>query len=191
MASDVSIVNSALRKVGSAVIQSLTSGTPEANAANDLYDPHRLKLLRSHHWNFATKRAALARLAAAPAFGFEYKYQTPSDFLRIVSVHPDDQGISNIEYKLESDDIHTDAEEVYLRYVANIVDPNLMSPDFREALSLSLAVDFAISIAQSNVLNQNLRDEYQQVLLHAKSADSIEDWAEEEPAGSWWVSRGR
>lgn len=191
MASDIEICNSALRKVGSSVIQSFTSGSPESNAANDLYDVHRLKVLRSHHWNFATKRAKLARLAAAPEFGFTYKYQLPSDFIRVVSFHPDDQGFSNIEYKIESDDLHTEAEDAYLRYIADIFDPNLMSPDFREALSLSLAVDFAITIADSNTLHETLRDEYQRLLLHTKSTDSIEDYPEQEPAGSWISSRQR
>lgn len=191
MASEIEIVNSGLRKIGSSVIQSLTAGSPEANAANNLYGPHRLKMLRSHNWNFASKRAALARLAAAPAFGYNYAYQLPPDFIRVVSVHPDDRGVSNVDYKIESDKILSDAEDIYLRYVSDITDPNLMTADFREALSMSLAVDFSITIGDSNTMHENMRDEYMRTLLHAKSVDSMEDAQEEEPAGSWWTSRSR
>lgn len=193
MASEVGIVNRALRAIGESTITSLTEGSRNANVANDIYEQHRDELLRAHPWNFATKRIKLARSANTPVYEYDYQYPIPSDFLRIVEVHDNTDGLGTLEYKMEHDAtdgtvIYSFAEEVWLRYVAKITDPNKMSPDFRKALSMSMAVEFATAIAQSNTLSDLMESRYRRALSKARSNDGMEDFPEQFPAGSW-VSR--
>ena len=56
MPAETDIVNVALRKIGATAITALDDGSTNANIAQDLYDEIRDSLLRSHPWNFATKR---------------------------------------------------------------------------------------------------------------------------------------
>ena len=196
MASVPGIVNSALAKIGATRITALTDGTRNAQVASDIYDVVRDDMLRGHNWNFATQRVQLARSANAPAFGFDYQYPVPADFLRVVSVHDNDAGTGDVAYKVEhSDDddatvILTDATEVWLRYVAAVTDPNRMSADFREALAYALAENMAIPIASSNTLREQMAKERQRAIAKAKSADGQEDYPEQFPESSWVTARG-
>ena len=88
MASEVGIVNIALQRIKNTKrISDLGEGTKEANAADDIYDEMRDLLLDLHTWNFATKRVKLGRLSSTPAFGWDYEYELPADFIRVVSAH--------------------------------------------------------------------------------------------------------
>lgn len=62
-ATDVEIVNLALRKIGQKAITDLDDTTDTtAVKVNDVYAPLRRKLLRTHFWNFATVPAILGHV---------------------------------------------------------------------------------------------------------------------------------
>lgn len=192
MASEVGICNSALAKIGvgsDGRISSLTEGSRNANVCNEQYAKLRDALLRSHKWNFATARAKLARLADTPVFEFDYKYQLPTDWIRIIAVHDNDNGIGRVHYKIEGRTLLCDAEDIYLRYIKRATDPNDMPPDFRETLATLLARDLAIPIAQSNTLKQDMKDDFKRAARRARSTDAIEDTPEAMPEGSWITAR--
>jgi hypothetical protein len=69
MASETSICNSALTRIGAARITSLTDDSKQARACTASYALMRDEVLRSHPWNSAISRASVASLADAPAFG--------------------------------------------------------------------------------------------------------------------------
>lgn len=159
----------------------------------DCYAETRDDLLRSHPWNFATKRVKLARSSTAPVFGFDYAYALPADWLRTVSAHDNDEGLGVIEFKEEQQTsarvVVTNAEDVYLRYVARVEDPNLMPADFRKALSRSLADAMAIDLAASNTIRDEVSKEASDLVRRAKSADAMGSSPERRPMGSWAASR--
>ena len=70
MASVVGICNRALEKLGGGYIAALTEASKEARALNRAYDYVRDAVLRAHPWNFAIKRASLARFFIQGAFGW-------------------------------------------------------------------------------------------------------------------------
>lgn len=194
MASEVSIANSALRKIGAQTITSFDQGTDNANVVNDQYSDVRDALLRAHTWNFATKLKKLARSSNTPAFEWDHQYPMPSDWLRIVSVADNDAGHGTVRYKIGFDDndgnvIFTGVDELWIRYIARVTDPNRMSADFREVLAWNLAREFAISIAQSNTLSDRMEQRYQSAFRRARSADGMEDYPEEFPASTWTAVR--
>lgn len=193
MASEVSICNIALQLIKhSKQITSLTSGTKEANAAELVYDEMRDLLLDMHHWNFATRRVQLGQLSAdsAPAFAWDHAYQLPADFIRVMSVHEHDTGDDMVAYKIEGDQILADADEIYLRYVGRVEDPNKMPPTFRRALSKLVAAQLATALSSSVSLSKELFAQFHdQDLPFAKSTDAIQNFADQLPESSFISAR--
>ncbi len=194
MPGEVDVVNLGLRRIGATPIVSLTDGSVSANAADDVYSEIRDDLLRSHPWNFATKRIKLAQSTSTPVFEFDYAYPLPSDWLRTVSVHDNDAGYSTILYRMEQLSnqrvIVTSASEVWLRYVSEVTDPNIMPPDFRNVLSFSIARDLAVPLASSNTLQASMEKLASRWLNKARSTDAMGSFPELRPRGSWASSRG-
>ena len=193
MASEVSICNIALQLIKhSKQITSLTSGTKEANAAELVYDEMRDLLLDMHHWNFATRRVQLGQLSvdSAPAFEWDHAYQLPADFIRVMSVHEHDTGDDMVAYKIEGDQILADADEIYLRYVGRVEDPNKMPPTFRRALSKLVAAQLATALSSSVSLSKELFAQFHdQALPFAKSTDAIQNFADQLPESSFISAR--
>lgn len=194
MVAETDLVNAALRLVGGNSITSLSDGSNGANVASDIYEELRDDLLRSHPWNFATKRVKLAQSSVTPVSEFDYAYPVPSDWLRTVSVHDNDANTGTVYHKIELHEnaisVMCSSNEVWLRYVARVVDPNVMASDFRRTLVLSLARDMAIPIASSNSLYTNLANRAERKLAQARSTDGMGGFPERRPRGSWVESRG-
>jgi hypothetical protein len=191
MASEVLICNAALQLIKhSKVITDLTQGTKEANACELVYEELRDTLLSMHNWNFAIKRVKMSRLTEAPAFEWKYSYEFPPDYLRKVSVHANSAGQGIVAHKLEANQIQSDAENLYLRYIYRVTDPNLMIPLFRSALSKMIGSRLAVALSQDKRLRKELNDEFtDEDLPTAKSADSIQDTADQLPESSWVTVR--
>lgn len=140
-------------------------------------------------WNFAITRVKLAQLATDPVSGFDKQYQLPTDWIRTVQVFDNDGDLGRVEYRLEGSALLSNATDIYLRYVNRVTDPNAMTPDFREVLAWRLAMDLAISIANSGTLHDRMVVQYRSHLRHAKSTDAIEDFPLDVPDGSWLDGR--
>jgi len=194
MASEVSIINQGLYRVGANPIVARDGSGDNEVIANAIYDHHRDYLLRRHTWNFATKRIQLARSANTPPFGYDYQYPLPSDYMRTITISDNTNGTGTLIYKIENDVsdtrvIVTSAIEVYMKYVAKITDPAQMDPDFQECLSLKLASVFALKIAQSLSLHKEIKVELNSALRAARAVDGQEDLADQMPEGSWSMIR--
>ena len=191
MASEVLICNSALQLIKhSKIITSLEQDNKEANACELVYAELRDALLSMHNWNFATKRVQMARLSTAPPFEWQYGYQVPADFLRLTNVYSNSSGRGTVPYKIEGNELRSDAAEMYLRYVARIVDPNLMIPLFRIALSKLIASRLAVALSQSATRSDEMYSQFlDQDLPVAKSADSIQDLPDQLPESEWVSAR--
>tara|TARA_R110000772_G_scaffold251027_3_gene365905 strand:- start:2559 stop:3182 length:624 start_codon:yes stop_codon:yes gene_type:complete len=192
MPSKVDLANESLRLLGATRITAFDNGTKNANVVTDLYDETRLELLQ-FPWNFAGSRVKLAQLLAAPAFGFDHAYALPADWVYTVSAHNNDAGSGTILYREELQDdqnvLVSNADDIYLRYVFNLEDPNRMSAKFRKALVATLARDMCIAITNSNTLEEKLEDRAKKALRKAKSSDGIQSFPEQRPTGSWRNSR--
>ena len=192
MATIAGINNTALQLIkNSKTIVSLGDGTKESNACNVIYAELRDNLLAMHNWNFATKRLKLPRLTNAPAFEWTYGYQLPSDFIRVSMLSDNSSGTGTVAYKIEGDQVNTDAADLYLKYVYQVTDPNLMIPSFRLALSKFISSYLAVALAQSASRSVELRKEFFRTDLPlARSIDAMQDPADSLPESSWVTSRG-
>ena len=86
--------------------------------------------------------------------------------------------------------IVSSSSEIWLRYIYQVTDPNLMVPDFRRALELSLARDLSIPLASSNTLQEQLSKSANRAIARARSSDAMGSFPELRPRGSWAASRG-
>ena len=195
MTSDIDVVNVALRRVGASRIVAFTDDDASAHVADDLYSVVLDDLLRQHAWNFATKRAKLAQLSEVPTFEFDHGYTIPADWIRTVSVHPNSAGAGTImlyreEQLSDKRVILTSADDVYLRYIARVTDPNLWPPDFRNAMSMILARDFSIPLGSSNTMHADFDRLSRSAMARARSSDAMGSSPERRPRGSWVTRRG-
>lgn len=178
MSSVVEICNMAIIACGSDTIASLTEpGKKAARLCNAMYEPTRDALLRSHPWNFAVKRALLARLPDAPASEYDYQFSLPDDCLKVQEVYYDDD--CPWPYRIEQSDagakvLVTNADVVYLEYIAKVTDPNLMDAAFRQALALALAVAICMALTDNAAMRKALAEEAKEAAMYARSVDSHE-----------------
>ena len=171
--SAVQIVNSALIKIGTERIDSLSDSNTRAIMANEQYAKIRDDLLMIHPWNFAIARASLSASVTAPVDGFEVKYALPSDVLRVLSVNED----SSIEWAVEEGGfLHTDEDTVLIKYIKQVTDTTKFSKTFEEVLALKLASDLCYAIKKDASHAKNLYDAYRYALSQARSFDAQEGY---------------
>ena len=188
--SSVQICNSALVKVGAARIASLSDDTKAAKICNEQYDKLRKKLLRSHPWNFAIRRVALADTGVTPIWKYTNEFAIPSDTLRILDTNLNDQ----IEWVVESSVsgarvVLTNSASMSIQYVKNVTDTTLFPPDFEEALSFLIAADIAYSLTNSRSLARDMFTLYKAEIAEARSFDAQESSLNEVEANEWLDAR--
>lgn len=193
MASDVGICNSALIKLGSRQrITSLTQTNSVAAAlCNEQYAKIRDELLEMGHWKFALTWASLTRTAVTPTAEYDYEYQRPGDIIRVVKITDNDAGVGVVPYRLAGDRVISDSNALWVLYVRREPDPNVMSALFREALAWKLAYDLATSITDANTTRTSIERDVIRAVARAKASDSIQNYPERMPYGSWITERER
>lgn len=184
MASEVSICNRALQKLGANRITSLTDASPNARACNNAYAEVRDAELRAHPWAFSIKRATLASSTTPPAFKYGNAIPLPTDCLRLLP--PDDY---DNDWVVESGNILTNATTANVRYISQVVDPNLMDPTFREALACRLAMEMCEELTQSNTKLQGIMEQYKMALREARRNNAFERRSQEPREDSWITVR--
>ncbi len=184
MASDVQICNRALIRLGADTITALTEDTKEGRLCNILYTQVRQALLRSHPWNFAITRAALASSTTTPAFEFSYTYPLPSDCLRVWTLYA-----SNYEYKIEGRNLLTNDPAAKILYIKDVTDASQFDSLFSTMLSLRLGIELAYNITSNASVLSALTDEYTKLGREAKLFDGQEGSAPKWDNGDWLDSR--
>lgn len=183
--SQIDVANSALQRVGSASITSLSDGSSEARAVAVCYDNNRRDEMRRYPWNFAIKRAVLAPDATPPAFEYKYQFTLPQDCLRIL--RPRDV---RTDWMIEGRKLLSNyTNTLYLRYLSDVEDEGQWDPSFYNIFAISLAIDICEKLTQSHTKKQILQEEYKEALAAARRADAFESGPEDPPEDEWWLVR--
>jgi len=189
MSSQVDIVNAAFVKIGVPRIVTMLDDVDRAELALAIYADQRQHVLRDHPWNFAIKRASLAALAAAPEWGFTYKYQLPGDCLRVLETSEDVDG-GDYEWFVEGRVIVTDlSPPLLIRYVSDIEDENEMDALFRELLAIRIGQVLAEPLTGSSEVAAAMKNEYEDKLRAARGSDGQEGSAQRMQVTSWVTAR--
>lgn len=164
MADNITICNLALGKIGAARITSLDEASQPARYCNLFYAQTRDEVLQSATWNFACVRATLSRLADAPAFGWAFQYQLPSDYLAVIQLNSWQAAEARDLYEIEGNRLLTDEESAQLRYTARIEDSEIFPPLFVEALYVKLASKLAEPLTGSGSKADGLLGEFEKLV---------------------------
>lgn len=167
--SPVEICNSALARVGSERITSLSDDNPRARMLNEQYDKVRKSILRAHPWNFAKRRVELAAITTEPEFGWDYYFQLPDDCLRVLVI--DDE---EAPWAVEGRYLACDNSTVEILYISDVSDTQQFDPHFDEALAAQIAANISYFLTQSVTLRQDLMREAKELLATARSFNGQE-----------------
>lgn len=172
-ATPVSICSNALLRLGDKTISSFEDGTDRAVLASNLWPDARDYVLRRHPWNCAIKREVLAPDAVAPAFGWQYQFQLPADWLRTIQVGEDGE---RQPYKIEGRKILMDSNVLKLVYVFRNDNPATWDALLVEAMTRVMRALFAYPSTQSGSMEQLAEAELVPLLKEARATDGQEDF---------------
>lgn len=184
MASQVEITNLALISLGMEPITGIDDTTKEARYAKTLFPLVKKRVLRSHPWNVAIKRASLAALSSTPVFEYTYQFQLPSDCIRLLEVYQND------DWKLEGNVVLTsNGGPLYIKYIYDITHYDSLDESLVYAIAAALAVDLCMALQQNANQRQVMMEEYEMRLREARGVDAkagsslqtleINDWIQE------------
>lgn len=162
MADVVDICNQALGRVGhTQLIAALEDSTNEAQQAALHFETRRDEVLVAYPWPFATRRAVLAQVldgAGEPLARTDwgYVYALPADCFHVQGlVLPGDRNppvANRYPFRIEAGEadgtsvLLTDLKDAELVYTARRAVATAWPPDFVDALTWRLAVEFALAL---------------------------------------------
>jgi len=190
--SDVEIANLALQKLGASRIDAFDQDTPNARSIDSAYALTRDRLLRTHPWNFAIKRASVAAKASNTVWGDLKQYPLPNDFLRFLRGTEAGTGDEEREryWKREGDSVVTeDSSPLQFRYIAQITDPAQFDSLFVDLLATTLAYELCEEITQSTSKKDTLAFDRQNIIIEARRVNAIENPSQDPPEDSWLQAR--
>lgn len=187
MSTQLEICNLALIKVGGKLITALNDGSKGADICAALWDDAVRAVLVDVSWPL--KRAELTVSAIEPEFDWEYLYPVPSDFLDVLSIANTDQrlfiddaggeyDINIMAAELQGADVTcivTNLEDAFLEYVGEVgtgatpdAELALFPQPLINALTWKLAIDLAVSIANSRAKQELALKMYEKVKAEAR-----------------------
>ena len=167
--SSIELCSSALIKLGADGISSFEDASAEARVAGGCIRS-RDALLCAHPWSFATAHAKLARLALEPTTDFAFAYQLPIDFLKALSAGDEVRGRGFV-YQIVNRQLHSDAEEVVLRYLFRPSEGDFPA-FFVSALVARLAAEFCLPLTENSTRAERLARLAEDELRLARLVDS-------------------
>lgn len=170
MASKVDICNRALSYLGANLISSFDEQNKSAQFCRLFYTDVLEEVLRSHPWNFATRRVALNQVEYATESGL-VAYQLPADCLRPLRNASNTQ----ITYDIEDRYLLTHESTFTLVYIALVEDVNKYDTMFRKELAQALALELCSSLTNSSTIKQELKAEFNEQRALTQNVDSQDD----------------
>lgn len=173
----IDAVNRALVSVKDAPLASLDDDTDTARAAKGLALDLLDECLQVTYWNFATRRAALDKLATGPEFGPHDAFMLPPDplCLQVQRTNLHTQDAYSIELNAAGQRVLlTTAAAVSIVYTARIANPALWSPAFRAWYVARLAHELCYGVTAKGDLAKMLWDKSEVLRKKALALDGQE-----------------
>lgn len=206
----VDVCNMALSYLGKGRIASLEESTEQARQCKLFYEYTKQRLLREYTWGFAKRVIQMAELDIVNPF-YKHVYSYPNDCVtvsrifeceeyldenrklrKIAVVDKTEAKREKYEVYMVSDNIRgvaCDVKNAWCEYVYDVVDLNVCSSDFIEALTHMLAYEMALALTANMQLKNS---EYQQamaVLNRAKYTSAAEQHKEVKRSEGYFDAR--
>lgn len=196
MASKLGLYNAANLIIGERKLSSLTENRPSRRRLDSVWDDDGVKsCLQAGFWNFAMQSIELTHSPSIdPAFGFQYAFDKPTDWVRTAIVSAD-ENFSNelLNYEDQVAYWYADCDPIYVRYVSDDAalggDLSLWPANFTRYVEHYFAM--RISKATSNSTNDQLELEakVKRLLNEAKATDAMDESTKTLKPGSWSSAR--
>lgn len=165
MASKIDIISSALVLIGDKPLNSLAEASSAATVANKLYDTTLESMLTLHRWRFASGKAVLSLLVAAPLNEWTYAFQLPTDLLQIQKIVP------NTDYEVYEDKLYANVNALEIDYTFRPMESEFPTY-FVQAFEYRLADKFSISLTENTAVNEKMIGQYDRAIAQAMFADA-------------------
>lgn len=186
MASQTGICNVALISIGVDPISSINDADSKAaRTCLALWDTTRDAMLEAAKWRCASKRAEINLTENTPDFDWDYEYQLPSDYIRMIATK------DNTPYLIEGDKLLSNEDEVFIRYVYQLTTTGSYSPGMVVAFAKLLASNLAVPLKGSKGLRESMYQEFQIALTKAEIVNAFDDQLDEQvqKQDSWHKAR--
>lgn len=165
MASKIEIINGGLIELGETPLPSLATNSLSADTMNEIYESVYRDLLGKAPWRFATKKADLSHLAAAPLNEWQDQFDLPALCVRIVRVYP------ATHYEVFEGKVYANADALAVDFVEQVSESALPAP-FVRLVSLELAVRGCMTITNDARLKKDLQNDTRMQFAAALAADA-------------------
>lgn len=172
MATAVSICSNALLTLGAQTINDLEENSDRARLASNLYPSVRDDMLRSHTWNCAVKRLLLAPNVEKPAFGWQYQFNLPGDYLRVINATC---GGHSVDYRIEGQMLLANEASIELRYLFRNEVEATWDSALVKIMTMAMIAEMAYAITSSTSEAQARANALEYALRRARAVDGQED----------------
>jgi len=178
--SETDAINDALGMIGATRVTAIDDQSVNANHCQVFYPSLRRAELTAVHWTFNKKRIELAQDATPPPFEFAFSYTLPADNLKLIEYNGANLDTSNLSlfeaatlyrFKVEGNKVLTNDGTVKIVYLADVVDPNLWSGFFYQALAALLAAKLAMAIPKDARKSAELFAQGRELMAMAAAID--------------------
>lgn len=198
MASQLSIANLALIRIGEPRIAALSDNRQAAEIISDVWDQVRDDELRRATWRFSVVRDSLAADVDVPAWGFDAQYTLPGDCLRMLQISDYYHGVDLTDYRvsdtamfrIEGDKILARGTgSLPVRYIARKDNVGTWDASFADAFAWRIAKELCERITESSSKWEKCQFGYKESISMAKRANALEAPSDPIPDDSWILSR--
>lgn len=186
--SDVQICSNALLLLGDQTIASFDEGSMRATLCSNLWPTVRDAVLRSHPWNSAMRRVALAKDTIPPDFDWVNQFSLPGDCLRVWTVGRDEDSPSL--WQVEGTKLLCDDEIAYVRYIIRLSEAAAYDALLLQALTSGMAKVLAYPVTKSMTTVEAMAKLHEMDLRKARTVDGQEGTGEDSPDSALIRVRG-
>lgn len=181
----VELLNLSLARLGVGLVVSMgDAALPASQFGGLLYQPTLDRALRDFPWCFAEREIALAETGDSPENAhFRHTYVLPSDCVRIVAIKGPTEALNAEFFRKQGRKLHCNEDAAVLVYITNLVEPDDMEPDFRDAFVTLLASELAGPLIQDPRLAASLLEHYETVARPKAERNDGRENASRENAG--------
>lgn len=153
MPTKLQVFNESLRILGQPLLSTPDQAGEDGKQLRDAYEGAVNWCYEQGNWNSAIERAELAQAATPPSWGYDYYYELPAAFKRLVDIsETGTRWDDHTDYQLENGKIATNAATLYIRYISSelvTLTPGEWTQAFSDFVSATLAFRCAPKINAS------------------------------------------
>jgi hypothetical protein len=139
----IKLISDALVLLGEKPLNSLADNRYGATVGANLFERIYENEISSNRWRFASTKAGLSQLVAAPLNEWRYAYQLPPTMLLPIGTYP------SVPYEIYADHLYTNASSVELDYLFK-PDVSEIPAYFAMLMTYALARDMVKPITESD-----------------------------------------